>query len=491
MKILLTTLNSKFVHTSLALRYLYFSINEDYDTVLKEFTINEELFKISRVRAYEHGVYEICSTLGYAREEVLRYIKNRKVSISLHDGAEADRECKYFGEEVSYIYLDKYEIIKNGNSVEISIMPRKLSYPTVVGELINNHIGYIRIMSFGSITSEEFNKKLYELKNSNADSFIIDLRNNPGGYLYSAINIAGHFIGQSTAIIVEDKVNGRFSIKADKHVDIINQPVIFLMNEFSASASEILLCAVRFYNTDFFIGENTYGKGVAQSVFKFDDGSVLKTTTLKFYTPDGREINNIGIAPNIKVNNVDPLIAAELLLKDNKKNVTRAGFAMLNIDNKEYVINLEDIHSKDHWEAYRHILSTAKSLIMIDNQKSNKLVPKIQFAEMPITSYKVGNRISFKLSAPNYSKKVQYRAILWDESTNSYRDIWNTQDCYYNKWIPNGNGIFTVGFTATKPGNYRIKFFAKRSGIENKYTALKGMNCDSYIGEVPFIVSQS
>ncbi len=380
----------------------------------------------------------------------------------------------------------------------ISLIPRKIPYPTVLGKILEGNIGYIRISSFSSETGDEFGEKLKELNERHAESYIIDLRNNHGGYLYPVLDIAGYFIGNNTSFILEDNVDGRFSLKAYNHGDIIRSPVIFLSNEITASAAEFLLVAMRDYNRGFIVGENTYGKGVAQGMFKLKDGSVLKTSTLKFYSPTGKEINSTGITPDLKVNLVDPLYAAELLLGRSRSISEGDFYTRVKLYNSTFDINISRILDKNYWEAYRTILGKTSYYLMLNNRDmiskikgGTGIIPHVNFVEVPKVQYKLGERINFKMSAPEYASRLQYRAELWDEESNTYNKLWYTEDGYYTHWQPKGSDVFTIGFPAVRPGNYRIRIYAKRAGVLAGKTMYKEMGCDCYIGEIPFIVTPS
>ncbi|MDF2675290.1 MAG: S-layer protein, partial [Clostridiales bacterium] len=119
-------------------------------------------------------------------------------------------------------------------------------------------------------------------------------------------------------------------------------------------------------------------------------------------------------------------------------------------------------------------------------------IPEIKYASAPATEYFAGDRIRFDIYAPNYGGRVEYRVILWDDSKKTYYDLWNAENGYpnryYTKWQPNGNTVFTLGWPIFEPGYYRITVLVKRLGIPNNKTALRGMNCDSYMESVAFLV---
>lgn len=139
------------------------------------------------------------------------------------------------------------------------------------------------------------------------------------------------------------------------------------------------------------------------------------------------------------------------------------------------------------------LLFTALTLLGIKPAyAAQKLViPQVKFVTAPVTQYTVGDRVKFDISAPNYSGKVEYRVILWEDSKKAYHDLWNPgngySNYYYTNWQPKGNSTFTLGWPINEPGSYRITVFVKRVGIPNDKAALKGYNCDSYKESVAFV----
>lgn len=388
--------------------------------------------------------------------------------------------------------LSELRILRENDEITISIKPDKVYYPTVYSKLLNNHIAYIQIMSFGVNTSDEFEYKMNLFDRKAVDSYIIDLRNNPGGYIFSAVEIASYFAKKDTVAIAKTKNGEKFQFKKTIGNFLINKPAIVLVNKYTASAAEVLAASAQDYGTAIIIGENTYGKGVAQSTFQLSDGSILKATTLKLFSPDGRDISNGGILPDIKFKDMDLSLAGELLVESEQRFVVNRRMSQLTIKNRNFYVNIDKLVNKNYWEAYRQILSQAVS-INVSNYSTdqNSLIvtknyPVLKYVTVPKTDYKIGERATFKLNAPNYNGFVQYRAMLWDDTTNKYKDLWNTRDRYYDKWSPRGNSVFTISFPVAHTGDYRIKIFVKRSGIPNSKTQLKGMNCDSYVYEIPF-----
>lgn len=259
------------------------------------------------------------------------------------------------GEEGTSVNL----VIKRGESqLTFAVTRREISIPTVEGKMLNNNTAYIQVSSFGSDTSELFTQKLQELRMKNPEFYIIDLRNNGGGYMSTALDMAGNFIGENRAIIIEDKQGGKTGYLASDKGSVIDKPVFFLVNENTASASEILSAAVKDYNKAFFIGTTTYGKGVAQQMFPLSDGSYLKLTVEKFYSPKGNVIQKTGISPDFKVENVDSLAVADLFSGKCRNNVDKTGYAKVTAGGKDFEISLNTAKDEAHWAAFKYIVST-------------------------------------------------------------------------------------------------------------------------------------
>ncbi|KGK91558.1 peptidase [Desulfosporosinus sp. HMP52] len=197
---------------------------------------------------------------------------------------------------------------------DLKVTRRAISEPTVTGEVLDGHIGYLDLNSFGSDTPEEFEVAAHKLKDQNVDSWIVDLRDNGGGYLSSAMELAGYFIGSDVAVKVKDRDGVLHPIEAEDPGWRIEERIVFLVNENSASASEILAAAVKDHEKATIVGTTSYGKGTVQSMFPIKSGGVLKMTVDHFYSPLGREINKVGVSPNVVIKHSDPLKAAELML---------------------------------------------------------------------------------------------------------------------------------------------------------------------------------
>ncbi|MBS4022242.1 MAG: cell wall-binding repeat-containing protein [Dethiobacter sp.] len=201
---------------------------------------------------------------------------------------------------------------RGDKDLNFDVIRRKIVIPTVTVDVLNGHIGYIDLNSFGGDTAQQFVIAIENLKARGVDSWIIDLRNNTGGYLYTAVDIAGHFIGSKTAVQIVDR-EGTDYLTGTDHSYLIEQPVVFLVNDYSASASEILAGAVRDHGDAVLVGTNTYGKGSVQTLFGLSDGGILKLTTYRFYSPLGDPIDGVGLTPDILLVGDEMDAAVELL----------------------------------------------------------------------------------------------------------------------------------------------------------------------------------
>lgn len=275
-------------------------------------------------------------------------------------GLDASKAASYIkGEEGTSVNLK----VKRGDSLlDFAVIRKEISIPTVTGKMLNDRTAYIDITSFGEDTADLFTQKLKELRMKNPDNYIVDLRNNGGGYLLTAIDIAGNFIGENPAITIEDRDGEKTRYLAEDKGSTIDKPIIFLINENTASASEILSAAVKDYEKAFFIGTTTYGKGVAQQMFSLSDGSILKLTVEKFYSPNGNVIQKVGVSPDFEVieeNYVDSLAVAELFSGKCRNDVDKRGYVKVNVGDRDYEIDLNLAKDENHWAAFKYIISKA------------------------------------------------------------------------------------------------------------------------------------
>ena len=192
----------------------------------------------------------------------------------------------------------KLEILRAQEIKAFEITRKKVIINPIEAKIIENNIGYIQITSFDEETAESFKIKFEELKNQGIESLIIDLRNNGGGLVDETLKIADYIVPKGKELLVTLDKNKKEEIKKAEQDILIDMPVVVLVNENSASSSEILAGALQDLDEATIVGITTYGKGVIQELLSFKDGSGLKVTTHEYYTPNRNKINGIGIQPD-------------------------------------------------------------------------------------------------------------------------------------------------------------------------------------------------
>ena len=202
------------------------------------------------------------------------------------------------GEEGTTVTL---EVLRGTQTLKYEIKREKVKVNKVEGKILSNNIGYIEFTSFDDGTALDFKAKFEELNKRGIKSLIIDLRNNGGGIVDEALEIADYMTDKDSVILYEvDKINNE-TIKKSKKDAIINMPIIILTNENTASASEILAGALKDLGKAKIVGTKTYGKGVIQQILKLSDGSGMKITIEEYQTPNKNKINKVGIEPDERV----------------------------------------------------------------------------------------------------------------------------------------------------------------------------------------------
>src|SRR3989344_340859 len=184
---------------------------------------------------------------------------------------------------------------------EIVIKREKINVPSVRLTMKENSVAYIRVMQFNSDTTSQLDRAIKDLKKKNAVGIILDLRSNPGGYLDAAIDMGSEWV--KDGIIVSERSTGgeQRDHRSRGNHRLAGIPTVVLVNGGSASASEIVAGALKDHKLATIIGEQTYGKGSVQDFELFPDGSALKITIAEWLTPNGQNINDQGVAPDIEV----------------------------------------------------------------------------------------------------------------------------------------------------------------------------------------------
>lgn len=198
-------------------------------------------------------------------------------------------------------------------SYDFELTRQNVTYPSVTYKMLDAELGYIKISQFEETTYDQFKKALTDIQAKKAKGIVLDLRNNPGGLLHITEKIADELLPKVLIVSTRDKSGTVDEAYAD--AKYTNIPVVVVVNGDSASASEVLSGALKDHKRAKLVGETTFGKGVVQSVVPLSDGSALKLTTAKYFTPSGVCIQGIGIDPDYKV----PL-PVELLTRGNLKD---------------------------------------------------------------------------------------------------------------------------------------------------------------------------
>ena len=194
----------------------------------------------------------------------------------------------------------KITVLRDGEELELTATRDTIEVKTVSYEMKENQIGYIRVSEFDTVTYDQFKEALDDLEKQGMQGLIVDLRNNPGGSLDTVTNMLRLLLPEGTIVSTKDK-NGKTDEITCHGTHEFKKPMAVLVNQYSASASEIFSGAVQDYGTAKIVGVTTYGKGVVQQLMDLGDGTCLKVTIAEYYTPNGRSINGKGVEPDVEV----------------------------------------------------------------------------------------------------------------------------------------------------------------------------------------------
>ena len=196
----------------------------------------------------------------------------------------------------------KLTVFRDPDYVDVEVERKAIKIYHVEHEILDNNIGYVSLGTFDEGCAEEFKTALETLNSKGVNKIIVDLRNNTGGIVEEALTIANMFIEKDKTLLITTDSKGNKEIsKAQNDPIIVGKEVVVLVNEYSASASEILVGALKDHGKAKTVGTKTFGKGVIQSVFGLNDGSALKLTINEYFTPNETKINKVGIEPDYVV----------------------------------------------------------------------------------------------------------------------------------------------------------------------------------------------
>ncbi|MCD8018090.1 MAG: S41 family peptidase [Clostridiales bacterium] len=203
-------------------------------------------------------------------------------------------------------------ILRDGETMDITVEKAEIEAESVEWVMKEDQIGYISVSQFIENTADQFDEAVTDLTEQGMTSLIIDLRDNGGGLLTTCLSMVSRIIPEGDLIVYTENKNGNrteYNSDSDAEVTI---PMVVLVNENSASASEIMTGCLKDYGVATIVGETTYGKGIVQNIIPLSDGSAIKMTASKYYTPDGNNIHGVGIEPDITVEMDDEEWAAAL-----------------------------------------------------------------------------------------------------------------------------------------------------------------------------------
>ena len=315
---------------------------------------------------------------------------------------------------------------KTGSPVTITIFRKTFKAPkeftivrdiikvrSVVSKLYQDDIGYIKIRNFSKNTSSDLDKALVELRGKGITKLILDVRNNPGGLLNQAVEVTDRFLNKENLIVYtkgrSDEQNMRFT-SHDK-VAGVSYPLIVLVNGGSASASEIVAGALQDLNRAIILGTQTFGKGSVQTIIPLSDGSALRLTTARYYTPSGRVIQENGIEPDIIVE-MKPRLEKKDGKKEEPEEKTRLRRFLREKDLKKHLKGKSSIEGMDEGkeldeEAAKKIEESKFKGLHEDLKKDNQL----QQAVSLLSGWEVMKKMfkNLKIQAPDSDSRVSMK----------------------------------------------------------------------------------
>lgn len=203
------------------------------------------------------------------------------------------------GEEGTTVTIEVYRLSED-QYMTFEVERRTIEVPMVEYRMLEDNIGYVSIYEFEETTSEQFNEAVYDLTEQGMQGLIIDLRDNPGGLVNSATAVLDRILPRDKLLVYTIDKDGKKDEEYTKDDVTIDVPITVLINENSASASEIVSGCLQDYERAVLVGTTSFGKGIVQYVLPLNDGSAIKLTSAKYYTPNGRNIHGIGIEPDVE-----------------------------------------------------------------------------------------------------------------------------------------------------------------------------------------------
>ena len=184
--------------------------------------------------------------------------------------------------------------------IDLNLIRRSIEIQTVTSKMLNDGIGYVAVSQFDALTSAQFKSNIESLKSQGMKKLIVDLRGNPGGLLDQVVDMLDYILPEGLVLYTEDK-NGNKEEYYAKNPDELKIPMAVLVNENSASASEVFTATFKDFKWGKVVGKTTFGKGIVQNVLPLGDGTAVKITTQHYYPPSGYDLHKVGIKPDVDV----------------------------------------------------------------------------------------------------------------------------------------------------------------------------------------------
>ncbi|MDY3920226.1 MAG: S41 family peptidase [Candidatus Limivivens sp.] len=302
-------------YTEEELEQMLESSNGSYDGIGVTLTQDRSTGLITIVRCYENTP---AAEAGLQAGDILKKVNGEDAAaMDLNSLVSLIRTAK--GETVTIC------VSREGTEeeLEFQVERRKVEIPTVAHEMLDHQIGYIQIAEFDTITEEQFIQAKEDLESQGMEKLIIDLRSNLGGVLDTVCQILRQILPEGLIVYTEDKDGARTEYRCDGAYEL-DIPLAVLINGYSASASEIFAGAVQDYGIGTLVGTKTYGKGIVQQTVRLTDGSAVKLTIAKYFTPLGNDIHGKGIEPDVEVELEEQLKNQQQISKEEDNQLQKA-----------------------------------------------------------------------------------------------------------------------------------------------------------------------
>ncbi|MBP1934936.1 S41 family peptidase [Ammoniphilus resinae] len=238
---------------------------------------------------------------------------------------------------------------RKGETLDLKVTRQKIDLPTVTAKLLDHQIGYIELATFSDEAIIHLEQELKELEEKKLKGLILDLRNNPGGMLSAAVDLSSLFVEKGPIVHVKDNTGNEQSFDATGK-QVHKLPLVVLVNENTASSSEIVASALKDYGLAKIIGTQTFGKGVVQELIPLYSGGVLKLTIEEYFSPKHQVINHQGVTPNVLVNDPEEqLQAAKYVLLDNKLTLKSTGEVRINGEKEDGSVAVAAFRDQEKW----------------------------------------------------------------------------------------------------------------------------------------------